>query len=87
MLTASVILAIEAWCLSKASLSPLVIISSVLFVRKFKALSFPLSSLIIFSILKIVGITDGPFVGGARFWKWKKQAIISVSNLLVGYTT
>ena len=55
----------------KASLSPLVITSSVFLVRKLKALSFPLSSLIIFSILKLVGITRGPFVGGARVWKWK----------------
>ena len=50
--TADAILAIEAWCLSEASLSCLLIISSVLLIRKRKVLSFPLSSLIILSILE-----------------------------------
>ena len=89
-LTALVMLAIEAWCLSKASLSHLAIISSVFFVQKLKALSFSLSSLIIFSILKI-------YLGVIRYQsrsrrrcqvlEMEKRMIFLVSNVLVGCTT
>ena len=85
------ILAIEAWNPSKASLLPLVIISSVFFLRKLEVLSFPVSSLIIFPILKnylSVSLYHSQSIcRRCQVLKTEKHTMFRVSNLLVGYTT